>query len=131
MVSRAAGPGRVRCHGLETKRIFNDPALKRDSDAATIAGFAANPLAFGHNDLQPVAEQLCPEMVQVLQWLGSMGLHGRMTGSGSAVFAPLPPAGTQAGTSQEVPAVRPEGWIVRECGNMEVHPLAGWAPSDD
>ena len=23
------------------------------------------------------------------------------------------------------------GWVVRECSNMEVHPLVGWAPSDD
>jgi 4-diphosphocytidyl-2-C-methyl-D-erythritol kinase len=113
--------------GLPTQRIFGDPALKRDSDAATIAGFAANPLSFGHNDLQPVAERLCPEMGQVLQWLGSLGLQGRMTGSGSAVFAQLPPGHGPA----DPLAVRPAGWIVRECGNMEVHPLAGWAPSDD
>jgi 4-diphosphocytidyl-2-C-methyl-D-erythritol kinase len=110
--------------GLDTRSIFTDPALKRDSDTATIAGFAADPYAFGRNDLQSVAERLCPEMVQALQWLGSQGLQGRMTGSGSAVFARLP-AGQASG--------RPEvaGWQVRECGNMAVHPLAGWAASDD
>ena len=110
--------------GLDTRSIFGDPALKRDSETATIAGFAADPWAFGRNDLQPVAGKLCPEVVQVLQWLGSQGLRGRLTGSGSAVFAQLP-----AGMALERPPV--EGWQVRECGNMAVHPLAGWAASDD
>jgi 4-diphosphocytidyl-2-C-methyl-D-erythritol kinase len=110
--------------GLETQRIFADPGLKRDSEPAIISGFAANLIeksggdlwSWGRNDLQPVAERLCPDVVQALQWLGSQGLQGRMTGSGSAVFAM---------------AVAPAGWKVRECSNMEVHPLAGWASSDD
>ena len=110
--------------GLATKDIFNDPGLKRDSASATIAGFAANPFHFGCNDLEPVARRICPEVEQALQWLGSQGLRGRMTGSGSAVYALLPPGKPPA---RQVPA----GWMVQECGNMEVHPLVGWAPSDD
>jgi 4-diphosphocytidyl-2-C-methyl-D-erythritol kinase len=117
--------------GLETRRIFDDAGLKRDSEPAIISGFAANPFekngqdlwSWGRNDLQPVAERLCPDVVQALQWLDSQGLRGRMTGSGSAVFALL------AGDRTLAPA--PAGWKVRECSNMEVHPLAGWAPSDD
>ena len=35
------------------RAIFADPALKRNTDAAIISGFAANPYGFGHNDLQP------------------------------------------------------------------------------
>jgi 4-diphosphocytidyl-2-C-methyl-D-erythritol kinase len=57
-----------------------------------------------------------------VEWLGSQGLSARMTGSGSAVFALMGP-----GVALE-PA--PAGWEVRECGNLEVHPLVGWAPSD-
>jgi 4-diphosphocytidyl-2-C-methyl-D-erythritol kinase len=115
--------------GLATARIFADPQLKRDTDPAIISGFAANPSGatdpyrFGRNDLQPVAQRLCRGVTQALEWLGSQGLEGRMTGSGSAVFAPLP-----AGQALQA---APVGWMVRECGNMEVHPLAGWAPSDD
>jgi 4-diphosphocytidyl-2-C-methyl-D-erythritol kinase len=115
--------------GLATARIFSDPQLKRDTDPAIISGFAANPSGaadpyrFGRNDLQPVARRLCRGVTQALEWLGSQGLEGRMTGSGSAVFARLP-------AGQDLQAA-PEGWTVRECGNMEVHPLAGWAPSDD
>lgn len=114
--------------GLATKDIFTHPALKRDSDAATISGFAADPWGFGRNDLEPVARQLCPEVGEAIEWLGSQGLQARMTGSGSAVFALLPPGKPLA---QAPAAWSGNGWVVRECGNMEVHPLVGWAPSDD
>lgn len=109
--------------GVATRDIFQHPALKRDSDSATISGFAANPFGFGHNDLEPVARQACPDVEQALQWLGSQGLQARMTGSGSAVFALLPPG--------KLLAQAPAGWLIQECGNLEVHPLVGWAPSDD
>ncbi|HEX2546956.1 MAG TPA: 4-(cytidine 5'-diphospho)-2-C-methyl-D-erythritol kinase [Ramlibacter sp.] len=109
--------------GVATRDIFQHPGLKRNSDGATISGFAANPFGFGHNDLEPVARQVCPDVEQALQWLGSQGLRGRMTGSGSAVFALLPPG--------KVLAQAPADWMVRECSNLEVHPLVGWAPSDD
>lgn len=109
--------------GVATRDIFQHPALKRDSDSATISGFAANPFGFGHNDLEPVARQVCPDVEQALQWLGSQGLEGRMTGSGSAVFALLPPG--------KVLAQAPADWVIQECGNLEVHPLVGWASSDD
>ncbi|HZY19933.1 MAG TPA: 4-(cytidine 5'-diphospho)-2-C-methyl-D-erythritol kinase [Ramlibacter sp.] len=109
--------------GLETASIFRDTALKRDSEPAILSGFAADPLQFGRNDLQPVAQRLCPDVGRALEWLASQGLAGRMTGSGSAVFAPLPPGQSMAQA--------PDGWAVRECSNMEVHPLVGWAPSDD
>jgi 4-diphosphocytidyl-2-C-methyl-D-erythritol kinase len=113
--------------GLGTGAIFADPALKRDNLGATISGFAANPWGFGHNDLEPVARRLCPEVGQALQWLGSQGLRGRMTGSGSAVFALLPPQLPVAGAQ----AAAPSGWVVRECGNLAVHPLSGWAASEN
>jgi len=113
--------------GLPTAAIFSHPRLTRDTGPAIISGFAANPLPqvfeFGRNDLQGVAQELCPGVTQALDWLGSQGLKGRMTGSGSAVFAHLP-AGQPL---REAPA----GWMVRECGNLVAHPLAGWAPSDD
>ncbi len=109
--------------GLETGRVFADSALGRTSEIATISGFAADPLGFGHNDLQPVAERLCPEVNQALVWLGLQGLRGQMTGSGSAVFAQeLKPAQWHEA---------PQGWVVRRCGNLTAHPLLGWAASDD
>jgi 4-diphosphocytidyl-2-C-methyl-D-erythritol kinase len=111
--------------GLETSAIFSDPTLKRDTSPATIAGFAADPLAFlmkARNDLQPVAQRLCPGVSQALEWLHSLGLAGRMTGSGSAVFAWAPP-------DLSVPKA-PDAMQVRLCCSLEAHPLAGWATSD-
>lgn len=109
--------------GLDTALIFRDEGLERQHETAIISGFAANPYGFGQNDLQPVAQRLCPAVTQALQWLASQGLQGRMTGSGSAVFAQMP--------QDKVLHAAPAGWQVRVCGNLDVHPLVGWAPSDD
>jgi 4-diphosphocytidyl-2-C-methyl-D-erythritol kinase len=105
--------------GLDTKSLFSHPDLKRDSNSATILGFAATHFDFGRNDLQPVAQALCPEVSQAINWLGSRGMQGRMTGSGSAVFAQMQHATDLSGA--------PEGWQVRACENLMIHPLAGWA----
>ena len=110
--------------GVDTASIFRHPQLERATKPATIAHFAADPYGFGHNDLQPVAQALCPEVSQALALLGSQGLQARMTGSGSAVFAHLATPGHAA-------IQAPDHWIVRECGNLEVHPLQGWAASDN
>jgi 4-diphosphocytidyl-2-C-methyl-D-erythritol kinase len=104
--------------GLETARIFRDPALERDCKAATMADFAAAPFGFGRNVLQPVAQRVCPAVTDALQWLSTRGLQARMTGSGSAVFAPCP--------DDWVMDALPAGWQGRVCSNLEHHPLAGW-----
>ena len=104
--------------GLETGRIFSDASLKRDTDLAIISGFAANPYGFGRNDLQPVAEKLCPDIVQTIEWLSGKGLKARMTGSGSAVFALL----THEIDTQHAPV----GVLVKKCSSLESHPLKGW-----
>ncbi|MCX8520286.1 MAG: 4-(cytidine 5'-diphospho)-2-C-methyl-D-erythritol kinase [Rhodoferax sp.] len=108
--------------GLDTRLIFSDTALKRDTPSATLPRFAANALAFGRNDLQAVAQKWCSGVRQALDWLASQGLQGRMTGSGSAVFAQLlHPVNLQSapGTLQ-----------VRVCSSLDVHPLLGWAVRD-
>ncbi len=109
--------------GLETKAIFSSPNLKRDSDSATILGFAAAHFDFGRNDLQPVAQALCPDVSEAIEWLRLRGLQGRMTGSGSAVFAQM----SHDADLREPP----QGWQVRECANLMVHPLAGWASGEN
>ena len=109
--------------GLDTALIFKDPALKRDTDPATISGFAAQGFGFGRNDLQPVAQKWCPEVTQALDWLSRLGLQPRMTGSGSAVFAMLP-------HDLEWPET-PQGWQIQVCRNLKAHPLAAWAFGKD
>lgn len=109
--------------GLETKAIFSSPSLKRDSGCATILGFAATHFDFGRNDLQPVAEALCPDVTQALSWLSQRRMRPRMTGSGSAVFAQMPHAMDLQGA--------PGDWQIRACDNLMVHPLAGWASDEN
>ncbi len=112
--------------GLQTQLIFSDPTLKRDSETAIISGFAANSIEriykYGRNDLQAVAQKLCPGVNLALEWLESQGLSGRMTGSGSAVFAQLLHGIDESSA--------PAALQVRLCSNMDVHPLVGWAASD-
>jgi 4-diphosphocytidyl-2-C-methyl-D-erythritol kinase len=108
--------------GLSTQRIFSDPRLKRDSETATMSVFAASPFDFGRNDLQPVAQALCTEVDEAIQWFDSFGLSARMTGSGSAVFAKLP--------SDVLIESAPHHWQMRICSNLMIHPLAGWINSE-
>ncbi|MFC5607808.1 4-(cytidine 5'-diphospho)-2-C-methyl-D-erythritol kinase [Variovorax soli] len=119
--------------GLDTKSIFLSPDLERATKPATISGFAAcsaqeaeQMFGFGRNDLQPVAQRLCPAVTQAIDWLGTKGLQARMTGSGSAVFALNAAKSHEADLSDA-----PQGWSVRQCKNLSVHPLAGWADSDN
>lgn len=104
--------------GLETRQIFLHPNLKRNHEPAIISVFAANAFGYGQNDLQPVAEQLCPSVSRALDWLSAQGLNGRMTGSGSAVFAR---------TLDEIKIGNAADFQVRQCHNMPLHPLCGWA----
>ena len=108
--------------GVETSRIFTHPDLKRDTKPATISVFAVDPYGFGHNDLQPVAQALCPEVHQALQVLKDAGYEARMTGSGSAVFA-------HCGTNTQKFMV-PDPFLARHCSNLDIHPLTGWASSE-
>lgn len=118
--------------GLATEKIFAAEDLKRSTPAAILSGFATNDTdqdlrvsqeiySFGRNDLQPVAQRLNPQVSQALEWLGTQGIEGRMTGSGSAVFGrtSLP-----HGARLDSP---PAGWQVRVCSNLAAHPLVGWA----
>jgi len=78
--------------------------------------------AYGHNDLQPVAEALCPPIAQVATWLETRYGNSRMTGSGSAVFAAV---GADGATWSE--GELPAGWVGRMCRSLASHPLRDWA----
>ena len=108
--------------GLDTKLIFANQFLKRDEKHARIEDFAAAHYQFGVNSLQPVAEAMCPEVKKVINWLNSKGLHARMTGSGSAVFAPI-------GQVQNLTGA-PSDWEIRICKNLAEHPLKDWVSDE-
>jgi 4-diphosphocytidyl-2-C-methyl-D-erythritol kinase len=107
-------------NGLPTPAIFGNSALKRDTPHAIILVFAENPYDFGCNDLQSVAELLEPQVHQALASLKRQGLTPRMTGSGSAVFAPCP-----AGFQIDANAV-PANYQQRVCKTLSAHPLLDW-----
>jgi 4-diphosphocytidyl-2-C-methyl-D-erythritol kinase len=132
--------------GLATADIFRHPMLQRGTPAATMSGFVAETRSgpewvfnWGQNDLQPVAEQLNPEVSQGLQWL--RGLPSvlpssvRMTGSGSAVFGVMVDGATggsweaSSGSSGPAPNHPPPGFEARVCNSLQHHPLLGWAAS--
>ncbi|WP_210547400.1 4-(cytidine 5'-diphospho)-2-C-methyl-D-erythritol kinase [Rhodoferax sp. PAMC 29310] len=108
-------------NGVETKAIFMDTSLKRDTKRAIISGFAEEDFDFGQNDMQDVALRLCPGIQEAIGWLSTIGLRGRMTGSGSAVFAHMPKNLDLRGA--------PSGFQIKACNMLDVHPLSGWAKS--
>jgi len=127
--------------GVPTAAIFCHPDLARDTDPAIVAGslaalnknfsngetVAGSPAleAIGRNDLQPVAESLCPDIVQVGRWLTDRFGNSRMTGSGSAVFARAGMGDQPMATWPE--GALPEGWVGRLCRSLDHHPLRDWA----
>jgi len=114
---------------LGTAAIFSHPDLARDTEPATLAGSVAqlnaqheNGKAFGRNDLQPVAQALCPPIAQVAHWLEARFGNSRMTGSGSAVFATVGADGVSWSEGE-----LSDGWNARMCRSLASHSLRGWA----
>lgn len=127
---------------LPTAQIFVHPGLKRDTEAVIVEGSFVGTrlfdnliagleqgseaaLSYGHNDLQPVAEQLCPEVAEAAAWLNRHHGNSRMTGSGSAVFARVGASCPSVATWP--PAPLPAGWVGRLCRTLPEHPLRSWA----
>jgi 4-diphosphocytidyl-2-C-methyl-D-erythritol kinase len=121
---------------IETRVIFTHPLLQIRQPAADIlAGSFADARAgrvpegffegFGCNDLQPPAEEVCPEVVQAVQMLQARFGNSRMTGSGSVVFARAGTGSRPVSTLDE--AALPLGWTGRMCRSLDRHPLEGWA----
>lgn len=129
---------------IATRDIFEHPRLARDTETVIVTGsfggavsdgtgFTGWPAgwdaAFGKNDLQPPAEDRCPEVAQAARWLEARYGNSRMTGSGSAVFATVTERdGTAGPPLAAFPADElPPGWVGRLCRGLAAHPLAGWA----
>ena len=111
---------------LPTAAVYASPHLARNSAAATIADFAADPIGFGRNDLQAPAVAASVEVVQALALLAARYGTSRMSGSGSAVFAAAG-AGTEARPAMLEAAELPPSWDARMCRGLSGHPLAAWA----
>lgn len=124
--------------GIATREIFTHPLLRRDGEVVILEGSfedgAGGVLApgFGRNDLQPPAEAVCPEVGEAVRWLEMRFGNGRMSGSGSAVFARV--GGGKASSPEAMPVARMlddfqrthPGWVARQCRSLAQHPLAQW-----
>jgi 4-diphosphocytidyl-2-C-methyl-D-erythritol kinase len=119
--------------GLSTADVFTHPALVRDTPSAILVGFLAEATqpgfwrtSWGRNDLQPPAEDRCPEVAQAAEWLHRRFGNSRMSGSGSAVFA-RNGMDDQPLVTWPVEASLPPGWVGRMCRSLDRHPLMDWA----
>lgn len=104
---------------VSTPMIFAHPALTRDTPSVKIPALSQG---FGHNDLEPVACALYPQVAEALSWLKTRG-DARMTGSGACVFAAFP----ERAQAERVFAERPghlQGFVA---DGVDLHPLHGWA----
>ncbi len=121
---------------VATGDIFGHAGLKRDSEPVILAGLIENArltglysagtgAIFGRNDLQPVAQDSCPEVRTVAEWLQGRFGNSRMSGSGSAVFARIDTA--KGAEATELAQDARADWVVRRCRSLDHHPLRGWA----
>ena len=69
---------------VQTAEIFGHPELTRNTAPITVAAFFSGA---GHNDLQPVAVALYPEIRKAWKWLEARSPSASMTGSGACLFA--------------------------------------------
>jgi 4-diphosphocytidyl-2-C-methyl-D-erythritol kinase len=125
---------------VSTVEIFTDRGLTRDTKLTTIADFSAardarresvsgsgsgptSRALFGTNDLQAVAVRRAPEIQAALAHLTRVGgSTARMTGSGSAVFAPFE---TESAARDALVAL-PADWSGWAVDGLDAHPLAAW-----
>ena len=64
---------------VPTAEVFKSPNLTRDTDSIRItnsssAALLRLPLDFGHNDLEPVAAEICPSVREAINCIGLLGV---------------------------------------------------------
>lgn len=105
---------------VNTAVIFKDRELTRNTPVITLAAFLTGQV---HNDCEPVASRLNPEIARALAWLASHGT-ARMSGTGSAVFA----AFEDEHAAQQAAASVPGEWtrfVARGLDRSPVHAALG------
>lgn len=103
---------------VSTAAIFSHKDLTRDTSDITVAAFLERG---GHNDCQPLVQQLHPEVDRALHWLNRHG-QARMTGTGACVFAAFDEAGSAQRALSELPADM-QGFVARGINRSPAHTL--------
>ncbi len=101
---------------VPTAEIFRSTQLRRDTSAILAGDWRPG---FGHNDLEPVACALYPEVGRHLEWLRQFG-DARMSGSGACCFVTF---GTEVAARTAMAALPADmrGFVA---AGMDRHPLA-------
>lgn len=113
--------------GIPTKKIFSSELLTKNTKPAIIKFFTEHsaqhwPALFGRNDLEDVARKLEKNLQNLLEWGIMHNLTLRMTGSGSAAFAPIQDESKALALLEELPK-RWQGFITK---SLASHPLSVW-----
>ena len=100
---------------VPTARIYTSPDLTRNTPPIKVTGFTFERT---RNDLQPVACELFPEVLDALSWLGQFA-PARMTGSGACVFAPVDSPEHAA----QIVGQCPTRWRAWQAASLAQHPM--------
>ncbi len=100
---------------VPTATIFRSPELRRDTPRIRPEDWRTG---VGHNDLEPVACALHPEIARHLAVLRQFG-DARMTGSGACCFV----AFASAAAAEEAKAALPAGMKAAVVRGLDLHPL--------
>ncbi|WP_310463093.1 4-(cytidine 5'-diphospho)-2-C-methyl-D-erythritol kinase [Sphaerotilus sp.] len=116
---------------VPTSAIFSSPLLTRDTHRTTMSFFLAQPKSFEKNDLQASAEAFSSQIVDGLEILKQNFGLSRMSGSGSAVFAPCEAQSQESSVNMSIARIRSlatpgSGWTARYCSSLAHHPLLSW-----
>lgn len=106
---------------IPTAKIFTSKRLTRDTESVKITDFPSdvlNLMRFGGNDLQHVACQLYPEVLDAIAWLSRYG-YARMTGSGASVFS----AFLNEHEADDVLKHAPKTWRAWKAKSLSQHPM--------
>ena len=110
---------------VSTQEVFQSHQLTRNHAPITMSDFLASPWHKSrfNNDLQPVACTICPEVQRALDWLSQKlpDCMARMSGSGSSVFAVIPPSKNSGDLDQIMHSI-PSGWVGRLVRGLKRNP---------
>ncbi|MDZ4201770.1 MAG: 4-(cytidine 5'-diphospho)-2-C-methyl-D-erythritol kinase [Gallionella sp.] len=109
---------------VPTAQIFGHPELTRDTVSITMRALSMQSLPDRvqlHNDLQPLACRLYPEVKRHIDWLAGFG-KAMMTGSGACVFAEFASRSQADAVLQQLP----QGMSGAVVQGLMAHPLHDW-----
>jgi 4-diphosphocytidyl-2-C-methyl-D-erythritol kinase len=128
----------LKLKGAENQQVGRQGEQQERSSGLGNSMWVENSM-WGRNDLQQGAMALEPEVVRALSVLRNVlrqnalqpCFEGRMTGSGSAVFAWIRDVGSDSGKLNAPARSRawyglPMGWQGRLCQGLAQHPLRDW-----